>query len=196
MYVLGNHEFYHSEYYSAKLSLKNFIKENGFNNIYILDNDVFEYSEYVLIGSTLWTDLGGRNPIVMNSARIVMNDYKVMWYNDSKLSVYNTLDFHSHSLDFIQKFLEKYKDKSIIMLTHHAPSYESRDKRICNGYDDFFCSNLEQIVYDNPNIIIIWLHGDTHYKTTYYINNCLVQTNPKGYPGQFNDFKVKTIQLK
>jgi predicted phosphodiesterase len=71
--------------------------------------------------------------------------------------------------------------KPEIVVTHHAPSYKScHEKYKDDPNNDFFVSDLEQFILDNPNIKY-WIHGHTHTDFNYRIGECQVICNPLGY---------------
>lgn len=168
--------------------------DNGLNNI-ILDNACFHINDYVFIGSTLWADIDKRDPIAMSSGRYVINDYKYITVNNKILTTEDTVELFEGNIEYIKKMCKVFRDKNILILSHHSPSHLSRDRRYNNGLEVFYCSNLEELILDNPQIKY-WLHGHTHYPVDYYIGDCNILSNPKGYPHQVPTFTEKTFILK
>lgn len=83
IYIAGNHEFWEGDYYETIELLKN----NAPSNVTFLHNDVCEVGQYLIIGSTLWTDIGENlNPDLFVHASTRMNDMTSItakkWYEN------------------------------------------------------------------------------------------------------------------
>lgn len=75
LFIPGNHEFYHKDYYDTYMRLKDFCdKSNG--NIIFLDNEVVEIDDYQIIGNTLWSDFFNLDPFLIESSWSTINDYR------------------------------------------------------------------------------------------------------------------------
>ena len=130
------------------------------------------FTGIVFIGATLWTDfkLYGEDFQIwdMQNAIKYMNDYRYNHYeNDEMIRLLrpeDTLNMFNKSFEFIKNTVEKFKDKKIVVITHHAPSIKSIHSKYLNGYANAcYASNLEQFILDNPNIKL-WVHGHVHNK--------------------------------
>ena len=62
IYILGNHEAYHKKYtiYELIKLYRAFFKK--FKNIVFLENETYELEDYLIVGSTLWTDPSSIKP--------------------------------------------------------------------------------------------------------------------------------------
>lgn len=199
LYIYGNHEFYNNEITNAKQQLKKLTLHK--ENFIILDNDYIEYNDIIFIGSTLWTDMNNFNKEFCNNIKYLMNDYKMIRTlnkngSHENLTVETTLSYHIKSVDFIDKTLKKFKDNPCVLLTHHAIHNNSG---ICKGgYQGAYSSNLSDIIRDNENLVVA-LHGHTHNPEYYEIEQCLIASNPKGYPKQLykttEEFKLKYLEF-
>lgn len=190
-FIYGNHEFYNSEYYSAKEKFSKYIKET-FDNIIILDNACYEYKNIIFLGTTLWTDMNNFDPIVCSAAKYLMNDYRKISIKDKNsvraLSIEDTLNFHLKAIDFLENNLKLYKDHKVVVLSHHAPHINSE----CEPPRELwaaYCTDLSDMILGNPNIKF-WLHGHTHFLCDYFIGSCNIQSNPRGYPNQLENYDV------
>lgn len=93
VYVAGNHEFWGVDYYET---LEN-LKAEAPANVNFLHNDLVSYGNYLILGSTLWTDIGQNlNKDLLKHAGSRMNDMAYIgarrWYeNPENLSKLDTL---------------------------------------------------------------------------------------------------------
>jgi predicted MPP superfamily phosphohydrolase len=180
LYVAGNHEAYGYNYEGTW----NVLKEHLPSKIHLLENDYVKIQDWVFIGSTLWTDFFGGNPLEMMEAGQCMSDYKVIRITPKyrKMRPEDTYRFHNESRYYLEEKLKELKDDKVWVLTHHAPSYQSvhekyRRNGIANGA---FVSDLDNLIIDNPQIKY-WSHGHTHTSFDYMIEECRVICNPRGY---------------
>jgi predicted phosphodiesterase len=195
-FVLGNHQIYHTEKISmqdmhAQLREEFNDYQNGFK---FLENDsiYFQEENILLIGCTLWTDFeacGHSAELCGKYAQYRMNDYRWRCLKHSKwlrkMCWQDTARFHSKSMDYIRKTIDKYKKLhpgiKIIIMTHHAPSLRS----VSSGNKNYdlipaYVSKLDDFILDNPEIKL-WCHGHLHQPSDYKIGECWVVCNPRGY---------------
>jgi hypothetical protein len=195
IFTMGNHEAYHGYvnlsatffrtymYDVLKLDPKKYI---------VLDNDVYQVNDKTLIvGSTLWTDMRRDNPEAHNIVGGGMNDFRLCkldmlegWDDEKQENYFTTRHAyakHHTAKDFIAKVCEDNLDKRIIVVTHHAPSYQSngREHRGSNIIDGY-CSDMEDFILAHPNITD-WVHGHTHVNVEYKIGETRVTSNMRGY---------------
>jgi len=139
----------------------------------------------------------------------MMNDYRMIRSNAIPdltstdwicyLKVEETLGYHLKAVDFINKQCTLYNDKSIVVLSHHAPHQKSTVRDFDN-LQGAYCSDLSDLILDNENISL-WLHGHCHEEVTYDIGQCTIMSHPRGYPNQlysqleYNNFKPKLIEI-
>lgn len=189
VYVAGNHEFYSGgKFFGTLRDLETFCSDN---NIYFLENKIVEINGVHFLGSTLWTDMNRYDPLTMLDAPNRMNDYKaiVLDYGGYRhVSAHDTCTRHKKSVDFIKETLEGLKDKTCVVVTHHAPSFQSvdpkyRNERVMNGY---YYSDLDYLMWDNPQVVL-WSHGHSHCFMDYHINQTRVVCNPRGYRGYYEE---------
>lgn len=169
IYVLGNHEFYHSKktYYKLKQEYKALIREN-FRNIFLLDNDYIFINNYLFIGSTLWSYYNTEYPddIINCVTKIKYKDingytksigkeqYNEMHYNDkSKLyNILNNIGYYeekennenNENINYTDyKNIKINKETKIVLVTH----YPIHNKKVSNPmysseYDSLFSNDL------------------------------------------------------
>lgn len=184
-WVFGNHEHYggildfdysNAAYVLNKLNIK---------NIHILNNDVVSHNDVSIFGGTLWSSMRDLNPIIIVTCQAGMNDYVRIskydeWLEKRVITAYDTVALHIRTKNKLLKFLEENKSDKKIVVTHHAPSFQSIGHN--NSLSDAYATELFDIIYDSS--INVWVHGHIHDAVNYNINDCRVISNPKGYAYQ------------
>lgn len=186
--ISGNHESYEGVFNDThKIMASNLIFLG--DNIHYLQNRIVELDGVVFAATTLWTDLNRRDEITAFGVNSSMNDYRRIRYVDAgryrKLRSMDTLAEHVKSMQFLRDVVSSYKDKPIVVVTHHAPTFQSipdrfRSERIVNGA---YASDLSEFILDNTNIKY-WVHGHVHDRLMYPVgDHTTVLCNPRGYHG-------------
>lgn len=104
IFIAGNHEFWNGDYYETIENLKRKCP----NNVTFLHNDIEIVGQYIVIGSTLWTDIGKSiNPDIFVYASSRMNDMTSItakkWY-ENPVNVENLyLKFNSSADEMYEK---------------------------------------------------------------------------------------------
>jgi predicted phosphodiesterase len=179
IYIFGNHEHYRGYIDETK----NLIKEElNFPNLHILENEYIDIGDTRFIGSTLWTDMHGGDPLTMEMLRQGMNDFRLIEIK-SKTRKYRPADArenHVSSKQYI--FNEVQNHDKCVVVSHHSPSRHSIHPRYRNDYhmNGGYHSNLDEIIMDHPSIKL-WIHGHTHDSFDYKINDTRIMCNPRGY---------------
>ena len=191
IYVQGNHEYYDGCFRQGQGVYQSILDQ--FDNVYYdyankIDNIIF-------LCTTLWTDFDNEDPISMEQARIEMNDYKWIMNGERKLLPSDVLFEHKVSKKTLLKNLEEYKDETVIVVTHHAPSrksiapmYEGDRLNCC------YANNLdEEIEKYKP---VLWIHGHMHDSLDYKIGETRIICNPYGYHGHRTNRKFnRTLSI-
>ena len=221
IYVMGNHEHYHGDFATSIHTLKAALKQ--YENIHVLEKEVFDIGDYRFIGGTLWTDMNGEDEMTMRHVERRMNDFQICENSarmvnyrvfDDKdggtgakfktrpatLSPQDVVEDHKAMLKFIEDI---YKDTppwmNIVVCGHHTPSKLSEHPRykhdkLMNGA---YNSRLDQFIIDRPGIKL-WTHGHTHEDFDYTIGNTRVVCNPRGYinhESRADRFMLKTVEV-
>ena len=180
-YVAGNHEHYGYDIARSELAIRAFVPEN----VHFLNNNDYIIGDYVVLGTTLWTDLKNNDPLVKWDVERYMNDFRVIRNNDRRFTPDRWWEEHFRSFQWLDKKLEEYNDKKVIVMTHHAPSIRSIHERYLHSrsfntnYGYF--SELDEYVEAHPQIKY-WFHGHVHNSNDYMIGTTRVISNPHGYP--------------
>lgn len=183
-YLTGNHEAYNFD-----IALEKEYIEKYLPNVIHINDSSYEFDDgTVLMGGTLWTDMGKNDPMVHLAVGGGMNDFRII-YNTEKdpFAIFTTHDAyerHQKTMKFLADELDKYKDRKVIVATHHAPSRLGinplhNDR---NSIDPGYYSDLDEFIMDRPQIRT-WVHGHTHIQKEYRIGETNVLSNARGYEG-------------
>jgi len=183
IYIAGNHEFYGGYWKKGLEQLR--LACGVHENIYFLERDTKVIDDVVFVGGTLWTDMNKFDPLTLHAVRDMMNDYRSINNDEkgfTKLKPADTCERHRETRDYIKQIVSMNKDKKIVVVGHHAPSYQSvhemyRGDTLMNGA---YYSSLEDIMLDNPQIRL-WTHGHMHNTFDYMVGDTRVICNPRGY---------------
>lgn len=187
VYVLGNHEFYGSVMH--KVYNKLYEATDHMWNVVILDESILELEDVIFVGGTLWTSLKDGDPLIMMEAKRGMNDYWIIKClhngNYMRLIPEITITKHYKTRDYIFHTASEHRDKKIVVVGHHAPSYRSVANHFKGSHFDMtmnynYFSDLDEQIMDNENIVL-WCHGHTHNSFDYEIGKTRVLCNPRGY---------------
>ena len=196
IYVPGNHEHYSNLYNNTEEDLKEFL--TMYPHIYVLNDNSVEIDGTLYIGSTLWTDFHGGNPMVKFTVEQGMNDYHCIKYKDNKgnyrkFRAQDAHTIHNLSVNYIVTTARKHTGP-VVVVTHHGPFYDSIHETYKNDYamNGGFSSNLEHIIQDLPNVKL-WCHGHTHHAFDYQKENIRVVCNPHGYPNEGAPFNPSLV---
>lgn len=182
IYILGNHEYYSltdkiQTVNEMKTSYNNLFEQ--YPNIHLLDNDVFEYNDYVFIGTTLWSFIPNSS---RNITKSFLNDfYQIYISNKENINIDYYNDLHTKSLDFLIETTKKYSNKKIIIITHHSPYPNNTSNPKYEGLKTNCAFSSDIINKFNDDNIIMWIFGHTHWCCDFTINNIRLISNQKGY---------------
>lgn len=201
VFVEGNHIFYNE----SKHSLQHFLHKLSThypltNDVTFLNNNYKIIDDIVFVGGILWTDYklfgSGSKDMSKWFATKCLNDFrygKVNFGNDianekpnygskiDKLTPDHCEKMFDETFAYINKVCKQFKDKKIVVVTHHAPSIQSLpDIYKNNESSPCYASNLEEFILDNPNIRL-WCHRHTHSPSDYTIGETRIICNPRGY---------------
>jgi len=177
--VPGNHEPYRGYYEDTFPRLRKMMPA-----VRWLDCEAVELDERTLLfGATLWTDMGRGDPRVHRLIQYNMNDFQIVYTRNDheRWTTYDAAQHHENVLWKLGDLANTNKDKTIVVMTHHAPSWQGIDpshggSKISEGY----ASNLEPFITAHPNIRY-WVHGHTHIRRSYDVAQCKVMANCRGY---------------
>jgi predicted phosphodiesterase len=215
IYVMGNHEYYHSDFATALSEMRR--KLAHLPNLYILEREIKTIDDVTFIGGTLWTDMNNQDPLTLYHMRTMMNDFRVIQNSTvpvhfktqegefktrvGKFSPEDAVTEHVKMKEYIQvvtAFLGENPNKYVVV-GHHAPSRRSTHEMYAHDtvMNGGYSSDLDQFIEDRPQIRL-WTHGHTHHPFDYVIGETRIVCNPRGYinhePAASN-FKLLTVEI-
>ena len=186
VYIAGNHEHYRGNFQDTHNLIREHFQKKEWK-IAFLDNSCFELnSEYVIFGSTFWTDFNGNDFGACQAAKTGMNDFRMISYeNQNKkgsLSPFDTTEFNATARSALEMALEFYSGKKFIVMSHHLPDMLSVAAKYGSDPLNYAFANtgLKDFI-KNHSQIKYWFHGHTHSSCDYLIGDCRVVCNPRGY---------------
>lgn len=171
IYILGNHEFYEHTINEVvdgwhKISEK-------YENFYFLNNTSVVVDGIDFFGTTLWTDLGGKDYFSQSYTK----DFEAIKNFDLKMWKF----LHNDSIYHLNKWLENSISDKKVVLSHYLPSFKSVHERYLNNMEAnlFFATELGNLIAYSD--IKLWFHGHTHHSFDYFIYDTNIVCNPYGY---------------
>lgn len=191
VYIPGNHEYYYGYIDTADQILADVVAEY---DVTFLQKDYVDIEGVRFFGGTLWTDVGGRNPISEYEIRRSMNDYRLIERKSDhrKFTPLDSARIHNDTLSAMKSAFDGHEGQKVV-LTHHAPSYQSVHEKYKHDVyvNHAYYSNLDQFVATlAPEY---WFHGHMHNCFDYTIGKTRVVCNPKGYRNENPDFNPNLI---
>lgn len=171
--VLGNHEFYYTNYKRSLSTIKKIADEL---DVHLLDiqygTENLEIDGITFWGSTLWTDFNKDNFFVKMAIKRGLNDCLMI----NGLNVNKIYDIHMETV-------KKINWNADIVITHHKPILRPHSLySITDLTYGFCCTDLEKRIEDSN--IKHWLFGHTHDNKQYDIGGTNIISNQYGN-GQF-----------
>ncbi len=195
-FVLGNHDYYHSEVREVKSEIRKLCSNHSFLHWLPEEKRVMLNENTILLGQDGWVD--GRygyyqnSPIVLNDSRLIYDLFTqaVLGKNQllKKMQELSDLDANAMREDLIRNIASSIK--KIIILTHVAPFEGScwHEGKISNlDWMPFFTSKamgdvILAIAKANPIIDFLVLCGHTHSGGIYQtLPNLLVKAGKAEY---------------
>jgi predicted phosphohydrolase len=183
VYLMGNHEHYGFCIDDSADALR-----RHFPDVTLLEDGHIDLGDAILCGATLWTDMGGGDPVAELAVQRAMSDFYIIETRDGdRLRALRAADVRPRfaaSRDYIARLAAENPGKKLVVATHHAPSKlgvapSQRESRINAAY----YTDLHAFIEERPNIVA-WIHGHTHVQTEYDIGQCRVRSNARGYAGR------------
>lgn len=193
-YIAGNHEHYNGLFGQTHDLMRDYWKDT---HVKVLENEFVDIDGVRFIGSTLWSDFHGGNPLSMENCRYGMNDFRIIYTKDPADMTYEerkhpfqnsftpamAITEHTVAKQFIVDTAKRF-DGPVVVMTHHGPTWLSLNKERSDGViDGGYCSDLSELILDNPNIKF-WVHGHTHKSVDYMVGETRVMANQCGYAGE------------
>ena len=187
--ILGNHDYWGFDlntespwkYWSERYNAPNihFLSLSEPNEIIIDDT--------VVIGGTLWSEL---DPVYEVLIQAALNDFKAI----KKFSLEQYKALYNLELENLKKQIDKFSDQKTLILTHHAPTYQTTERWSQSPIKSCFCTSLEDIILDNPQIKA-WVFGHCHESYVIHIGQAKVLEHSFGYYNA-NNQSFKPLHLE
>lgn len=202
--VAGNHEHYNGYFDRTADVMIDACSAVG-SNVVFLNDSACDYAGLTFVGGTLWTDMNRGDPLAQYDVARGMNDYSIITANPSvgnyrKLRASDTIAAHRVTRDLIHHVDRNSAERGrkTVVVTHHAPSYRSRDPRYNDSLVHGYCSALDEMVEDCVSTVM-WCHGHIHSQHDYMIGDTRIIANPRGYPGEMRppteEYRFKTVEI-
>lgn len=190
LYVAGNHEHYHGDYKFTNTELKK--KLARYENLHVLDKEVFRLGDYTFVGSTLWTDMNKEDPLTLYHINSMMNDFRII--KNSNRSVYRNVPIYEYDELGKVKLDENYKQVQIGMkkreeTANFSPADAVEEHKKCLDYIKFVVSEAKP----NEKIVVVGHHTPSmqscadHYKHDQLMNG--------GYHNQLDEYIMDHPQI-
>jgi predicted phosphodiesterase len=182
IYVMGNHEYYGADFLTALDLIKN--KLSHLSNLYILNNQYMKLNDIIFFGTTLWTDCYKENPLYILEISQAMNDYQEIKMGENYFTVEDSIAEFKQAINFLRNNLWKFKKDKVVVITHHAPTYQSIPEKYRYDYalSSAYASSLDQFILDRPHIKY-WIFGHTHTPQEFNVGDTVLLNNSRGYVG-------------
>lgn len=176
-YVLGNHDWWEHRLCSKTITIFKSLYPN-FVVLDCFDDPVVHIKKNLyMFGTTLWSKIERQRYAEYN-----MNDYRHILSSDETDDVpiepSTTNAVNESSFNQLKTFVEGNRDKKIVVVTHHAPSYKSQTEY--KSCDDAYFNQYDSWIEQQPNLLA-WVHGHNHGLSYYMIGKTHVMCNPRGY---------------
>lgn len=178
--VLGNHECYFHDIHEIPTIFSRILHEHNLSNVYFLHNELLEFQNCMIWGSTLWSKITPDAFHRLNDQATILDKSS----QTKKLRMGTIFEEHHRALSHLNKSMDiaSYKKKPLIVLTHHAPLLEMNGKYVKSITATGYASDLSSY-FKQP--IIAWICGHTHQNIVAYSNTIPCYANCYGYPGEF-----------
>lgn len=187
VFVLGNHEFYHSSIERERSLARDYAAASG---IHVLDDGEVVIDGVRFVGGTLWTDYmlyadGDERwqSNAMYQAYLGLSDHAAIQTRDLASEVFEPQDAlaeHTRTRGYIERTLRVPHAGPTVIVSHHAPSPQSIAARFAgDALSAAFASDLEPIMLRHRPTA--WLHGHVHTSHDYAVGATRVVANPRGY---------------
>jgi len=180
IYIMGNHEHYLGDIEETHHILRNECEKR---DIVFLDNQSTTIDGVKFIGGTMWTDCDRRNPVVMMGVNAKMNCFRQIKKGGKRFTTEDACDEFDNFISFVTKELEFSDPDKTVVISHHAPSYNSVSHVYRNMRGDNFAyySDLDELI--EASGVPLWIHGHTHTPFDYEIGKTRIICHPRGYVG-------------
>lgn len=178
VYVHGNHEAYHEEYFDLVDRMRS---AAAGGNVHYLEQEEFVLNGVRFLGCCLWADYlldPAGESAAMAEAEQKLNDHRLIRVAQRTFSAEDALRLHQRSRAWLDAKLNDGFDGQTVVVTHHAPHPGSIHPRYAGlPLNAAFVSDLTPLL----GKAALWVHGHVHDSFDYEVNGTRVVANPRGY---------------
>ena len=201
-FVLGNHDFYHSDYSAIQNDIVRLTKDNKNLKYLSVQQSISLTKDVAIIGHDGWYDAGWRNPllpIVFLADWYFISDFRFCENNAARLSL---MKYKSEvAARCLEKSLTKALEENhstVYLLTHFPPWPEKNDKyggifeKFWMPYNSckVVADMISAVMMNHPNQQLIILAGHTHPKQSSSIKIAQNITCQVGKPLEINSVLI------
>jgi len=183
----GNHEPYGCDIFVAEQLCR---KHLSGERVRWLENETVELNGTTFLFSTLWSDMNNRDPEVMMDVGRGVSDFHLISANGVRWTPEKAAERFDRSFEFIARETAARPDQTVVVVTHHAPTYRGLHPRFARSrVSGGFASELDAFIADTPQIRH-WVFGHSHIVTEFEIGGTKLHANCRGYPREATGFNV------
>lgn len=190
VYILpGNHDYYHGYWKDEMAGYQEFFAthnlETQFQTINCSTGTLDDNT--IWVATTLWTNMNNDDPMSHQVVRCGMRDYcgliKHSRDTPSDITTHMTVERHHQHVNYLMGIIDQNQQKNVIVLTHHVPTWAVVPNEFKHDFhfNAGYYSNLDEFILDRPQIKT-WIHGHNHRNSDFWIGNCHITSNQRGYP--------------
>lgn len=173
-FVPGNHDYW-NEWNGMQYSDEINSKMANDVGIILMQMNEFVIDDIVILGATLWSDQSFE-------CKTLINDYEKI----KKIEFQDIKNLHLQHKNWFENKIKMYKNKKIICLSHHVPSYSvCQEKDLNDPISSAYYSNCDSLVEK----VFLWAHGHTHHAK----HDGKIVCNPIGYPSEKTNYNLSYI---
>lgn len=199
LYVPGNHDIW-TENYPEKTSWEIYELLKSFPRN--LSNGPFEINkEWVVVGDLGWYDFSFGDSDKYSFEDFTKMKYEERIWQDSINAVWerSTLEMHRYFIDKLEKQLNQYRDRNVIIVTHVLPvlDFTVQPPSPMWKYMNAFLGSSEygELILKYPNIKYS-ISGHVHYRKQVKLNNTEFICNCLGYRSEWYKNDDAYIEVK
>ncbi|KAL2817969.1 Metallo-dependent phosphatase-like protein [Aspergillus cavernicola] len=192
--ILGNHEFYNNTFASGLQKARQLEQEPCLNGrLVLLHQGRYDIpgSRVTVLGCTLWSKIPDEARAIVLSKIQDFKKIKDWTVDDHNGSHEADLAWLLSEMELIQsKNKTENKKRSILVMTHHAPSIQdtSSPQHANNPWSSAFATDILSQISKSSGVKA-WVFGHTHYTTEFKNQGIRVVANQRGYVLPWNNLK-------
>lgn len=185
IFVLGNHDYYNSNYNSVI----EFLKKNYPQNALLADNHI-QIQDKIFVGGTLFSNFRSDSPLISphelqkfkDDAEQAIYDFEKITIGDDNRTI-SANDYITLFQQYRENIMQFKGRDNVIVITHFPPHLACLDPYwgnhpVASALNPYFINNLEIKGFR------LWISGHTHTSIDTVEDGCRLLINPLGYPAE------------